>query len=115
MEWGWVFQPWPWFVAGPILGLFVPALLLAGNKPFGVASNLRHLCSALAPGRVEFFRYDWRARGGWNLSFLSGQRDEHRHEDDRVARVHMIENRLQEAGCEERDPEAEEQANRQVD
>ena len=68
----WLFQPWPWFIAGPIIGLFVPALLLAGNKPFGVASNLRHLCSVLAPGRIEFFRYDWRTLGGWNLSFLSG-------------------------------------------
>jgi len=68
----WVYQPWPWFAAGPIIGLFVPALLLAGNKSFGIASNLRHLCSAIAPGRVEFFAYDWRARGGWNLSFLGG-------------------------------------------
>jgi uncharacterized membrane protein YedE/YeeE len=68
----WLTRPWPWFVAGPIIGLFVPALLLLGNKPFGVASNLRHLCSALAPGRVEFFQYDWRARGGWNLSFIGG-------------------------------------------
>jgi uncharacterized membrane protein YedE/YeeE len=46
--------------------------LIAGNKVFGISSNLRHLCSALAPGRIEYFRYDWRKSGLWNLVFLSG-------------------------------------------
>jgi uncharacterized protein len=65
-------EPWPWYLAGPILGLFVPALLLLGNRQFGVSSNLRHLCAAVAPGRVDYFRYDWRRSGLWNLAFLLG-------------------------------------------
>jgi uncharacterized membrane protein YedE/YeeE len=65
-------RPWPWYVAGPVIGLFVPALLLVGNKPFGVSSNFRHLCAAVAPRRIEFFRYDWRRAGGWNLLFAAG-------------------------------------------
>lgn len=65
-------NPWPWYVAGPLIGLFVPALLLLGNKQFGISSNLRHLCAAIAPGRVEFLRYDWRSRGLWNLAFVAG-------------------------------------------
>jgi uncharacterized protein len=69
---GFLARPWPWFVAGPIIGLFVPALLLTGNKVFGVSSNLRHLCAALAPGRVAFFQYDWKKQGAWNLCFLGG-------------------------------------------
>lgn len=64
--------PWPWYVAGPLLGLMVPLLLLLGNRMFGFSSNLRHLCAALAPGRVTFFHYDWRGVGGWNLAFLAG-------------------------------------------
>lgn len=64
--------PWPWYMAGPLIGLFVPVLLLAGNKMFGISSNLRHVCAAVAPGRVEFFRYDWRRAGGWNLAFAVG-------------------------------------------
>ncbi len=63
---------WPWYVAGPMIGLFVPALLLAGNKMFGISSNLRHVCAAALPGRVDFFRYDWRGAGGWNLAFALG-------------------------------------------
>lgn len=64
-------QPWPWYVAGPLIGLTVPLLLLLGNKDFGISSNLRHVC-AMIPSRVEFFRYDWRRAGGWNLAFALG-------------------------------------------
>jgi len=65
-------EPWPWYVAGPIIGLFVPGLLLVGNKMFGISANLRHACAVALPGRVEFFRYDWRRIGGWNLVFALG-------------------------------------------
>ena len=39
--------PLPWYVAGPLIGLVVPLLLLLGGKTFGVSSNLRHLCPAV--------------------------------------------------------------------
>lgn len=68
----WLSQPWTWYVAGPLIGLFVPALLLAGNRLFGVSSNFRHLCAAALPGQVEFFKYDWRESGAWNLVFALG-------------------------------------------
>lgn len=68
----WSSNAWPWYVAGPLIGLFVPALLFAGNKVFGISSNLRHLCSALAPGKIQYFRYDWKSAGLWNLVFLFG-------------------------------------------
>src|SRR2546425_4567278 len=65
-------RPWPWYVAGPIIGLMVPALLLLGNKSFGFSSNLRHICAACLPGKVAFFQYDWKTTGTWNLAFLAG-------------------------------------------
>jgi uncharacterized protein len=68
----WLSGEWSWYVAGPIIGLFVPALLIAGNKVFGVSGNLSHLCAAIAPGKLEYFRYDWRRAGLWNLVFLAG-------------------------------------------
>lgn len=67
-----LFRPWPWYVAGPLIGLVVPVLLLLDNKQFGISANLRHACAIVAPGRVEFFRYDWRRVGGWNLAFIAG-------------------------------------------
>ena len=65
-------HPLPWYIAGPLIGLVVPALLLIGNKPFGVSSNFRHLCGAIAPCGIEFFRHDWKRLGAWNLAFLGG-------------------------------------------
>lgn len=64
--------PLPWFVAGPAIGFMVPAFSLIANKQFGFSSNLRHLCAALAPGKVSFFQYDWKKQGLWNLMFLLG-------------------------------------------
>jgi uncharacterized membrane protein YedE/YeeE len=65
-------HPLPWWIAGPLIGLVVPALLLLGNKPFGVSSNFRHVCAAIAPCGLDFFRHDWRRLGAWNLTFLAG-------------------------------------------
>ncbi len=67
-----VLQVWPWYVTGPLIGAFVPALLLVGNRMFGLSANLRHACAATLPTRAEFFRYDWRTVGGWNLAFALG-------------------------------------------
>jgi uncharacterized membrane protein YedE/YeeE len=65
-------EPWPWYVAGPLIGLMVPLLLLIGGKPFGISSNLRHLCAATGASGIPFFAYDWKREGGWNLLFALG-------------------------------------------
>jgi uncharacterized protein len=66
-------SPWPWYVAGPLVGLTVPLLLFLGNKRFGLSSNLRHMCAAVpAARRNSFFAYDWRRLGGWNLLMFAG-------------------------------------------
>jgi uncharacterized membrane protein YedE/YeeE len=65
-------RPWPWYVAGPIIGLFVPLLLVLGNRLFEVSANLRHACAAVFPRDLEHLRYDWRSNGTWNLVFALG-------------------------------------------
>ncbi len=64
-------QPWPWYVAGPLIGLTVPALLILGNKSFGVSSSLRHVCASCMPANIPFFKYDWK-KEVWNLFFVFG-------------------------------------------
>lgn len=64
-------QPWSWYVAGIIIGLIVPALLLLGNKHFGISANLRHACAACFPDNIKFFKYDWK-KEAWNLFFVTG-------------------------------------------
>jgi uncharacterized membrane protein YedE/YeeE len=64
-------QPWPWYVAGPLIGLMVPLLLILGNKTFGISSSLRHICAACFPGKIPFFEYEWK-KEIWNLIFVFG-------------------------------------------
>ena len=64
-------QPWAWYVAGPLIGLTVPALLILGNKTLGISSSLRHICAACIPSRIPFFSYDWK-KESWNLFFVAG-------------------------------------------
>ena len=65
-------RPWPWFVAGPVIGLMVPLLLIVGGRMFGVSNSLRTMCAIVASDNVEFFRVDWRRAGAWNLAFVLG-------------------------------------------
>ncbi|MES2519400.1 MAG: YeeE/YedE thiosulfate transporter family protein [Bacteroidota bacterium] len=64
-------KPWAWYVAGPLIGLTVPTLLLIGNKSFGISSSLRHICAACLPANIPFFKYDWK-KEIWNLVFVLG-------------------------------------------
>ncbi len=64
-------QPWPWYVAGPLIGLTVPALLILGNKTFGISSSMRHVCAACIPANISFFKYEWK-KEIWNLAFVLG-------------------------------------------
>lgn len=67
----WIKQPWPWYIAGPLIGLMVPVLLISGNKTFGISSSLRHICAACIPANISFFKYDWK-KESWNLFFVAG-------------------------------------------
>jgi uncharacterized membrane protein YedE/YeeE len=64
-------QPWPWYVAGVFIGLTVPALLILGNKHFGISANFRHACAACLPANIKFFKYDWK-KELWNFFFVGG-------------------------------------------
>lgn len=64
--------PWPWYVSGPLIGLMVPLLLLFVGKPFGISSSLRHICAATVPRGIDYFRYNWKKHGIWNLTFALG-------------------------------------------
>lgn len=64
-------QSWPWYVGGVLIGLMVPALLIAGNKSFGVSASLRDICAACVPFDIPFLKYDWK-KESWNLFFAAG-------------------------------------------
>lgn len=66
-----LYAPWPWYLAGAVIGLTVPTLLLLGNKKLGISSTLRQICAACYPAKIPFFHYDWK-KDSWNLFFAAG-------------------------------------------
>jgi uncharacterized membrane protein YedE/YeeE len=66
-----IFQTWPWYVSGFLIGMIMLCLIYFG-KNFGMSSNLRSLCSMSGLGkRVRFFDFDWKSQR-WNLVVVAG-------------------------------------------
>ena len=64
-------QPWPWWVAGPLITYVMFSLLYFG-KGFGISTNFRTACAVLGADRVsDFFKIDWKDQK-WNLMFVLG-------------------------------------------
>jgi uncharacterized membrane protein YedE/YeeE len=63
-------QPWPWWVAGPLIGLMVPLLLLFDNKQFGISSTMRDFCAYVLPKRVKYFQYNLKEHRWRNIYVL---------------------------------------------
>ena len=63
---------WPWYVAGPLIGLVVPLVYLSAGRKWGISSVFRDLCAATSRSRLAYFRYDWRSEGGWRLAMVAG-------------------------------------------
>ncbi len=66
-----IYQPWPWYVAGPLIAITMALLLYSGRR-FGVSSNFQTLCTIGGAGKLsDYFRFDWRINN-WNLVFVLG-------------------------------------------
>lgn len=66
-----IFQTWPWYVSGFLIGMVMLSLIYFG-KVFGMSSNLTSLCSMTGLGkRVPFFDFDWKSQR-WNLVVVLG-------------------------------------------
>jgi uncharacterized membrane protein YedE/YeeE len=66
-----IFNPWPWYIAGPIIS-FVMLFLILFGKTFGMSSNLSTICSIAGAGKYsDFFKFDWKLQI-WNLVVILG-------------------------------------------
>lgn len=66
-----IFQPWPWYIAGPAIA-FVLFLMFYFGRSFGVSTNLETLCTIGGAGKISnYFNKDWRVRK-WSLIFVLG-------------------------------------------
>jgi len=67
----WIYEPWPWYVSGPMIA-FIMFLLLMVGKNFGMSANLRTMCTICgAANKADFFKFDWRSQK-WNLVVVIG-------------------------------------------
>jgi uncharacterized protein len=67
----WIYEPWPWYVSGPMIA-FILFLLLMVGKNFGMSANLRTMCTICGAGnKTDFFNFDWKSQK-WNLVVILG-------------------------------------------
>ncbi len=67
-----IINHWDWYVAGPLIGLFVPMLLLAGNKSFGISSSFDYICAVLSPKNHKEFFKSISGSNAWKVYFVVG-------------------------------------------
>jgi uncharacterized membrane protein YedE/YeeE len=63
-------EPLEWYIAGPLLGLMVPLLLILREKQFGISSSYRYILSFI-PSKINYFKYE-RQADQWQLIFAFG-------------------------------------------
>ena len=69
---GIIFDNWNWYIASPLIGLFVPLLFIISNKKFGISSALVHICTLVLPKeKIKSFKYNW-SESSWKFYFVIG-------------------------------------------
>jgi hypothetical protein len=66
-----ILQPWPWYVAGPLIAL-VLFLMFYFGKNFGVSTTLETFCSLSGANKLsDYFKIDLKTQK-WRLFFAAG-------------------------------------------
>ncbi len=60
----------PWYIAGPLIGLIVPALLFLRQKQFGVSSSFSFILSHFLPKSSYFINA--KTKSNWQFHFAVG-------------------------------------------
>lgn len=67
-----LFNVWAWYIGGPLLGIFVPLLLIAGNKQFGISTTFEHFCYTALPGGKNVLKEYNAPKNRWKVYFVVG-------------------------------------------
>lgn len=65
-----IFEPWPWYIGGPAIGLFVTLLLLIESKQLGISSSFPFVCSKISPIKFDYFKNQ--DKNAWQFWFTVG-------------------------------------------
>jgi uncharacterized membrane protein YedE/YeeE len=67
-----IFGIWPWYIAGPLIGIFVPGMLICQNKKLGISSAFEHICMLMLPdGKKAIFHFN-KEENEWKAFFVAG-------------------------------------------
>lgn len=65
-----IYEPWPWWIGGPLIGIFVIVLLLIEGKQLGISSSYHYICSKLSPLELDYFKNP--EKSAWQFWFVIG-------------------------------------------
>ena len=65
-----IYEPWPWWIGGPLIGIFVTLFLLIERKQLGISSSYQYICSKVSPWKLDYFRDTGRLK--WQFLFVLG-------------------------------------------
>lgn len=66
-----IYEPWPWYVSGPMIVLVMAILLLMGKR-FGMSSNLETMCTMGGAGKIsDYFKTNVKSKR-WSLIVVLG-------------------------------------------
>lgn len=68
----WFFEPWTWYIAGPLIGLFVPAVLIISNKALGISSAFDQVCMMVSPHAKKAMFAFKEKENSWKIFFVIG-------------------------------------------
>lgn len=61
----------PWYIAGPLIGLFVPIFIIVSGKQLGISSSFRVFVAAIAGKKIDYFNFNYR-NDLWQIYFVIG-------------------------------------------
>lgn len=69
----WLMEPWPWYVAGPLIGLTVPLLAILSGRRFGISTSFRTIDAACLPRtRLSYLKEHNAKEWTWQLFMVGG-------------------------------------------
>lgn len=65
-----IYEPWPWWIGGPLIGLFVISLILIEGKQLGISSSYQYVCAKISPWKLDYFKDP--VKMAWQFWFVIG-------------------------------------------
>ena len=64
-----IYESWPWYIGGPLIGLFAISVLLLERKALGVSSSFEQFCAVVIPAGEK---RNFLLKDTWQVWFVFG-------------------------------------------